>query len=84
MSGLDLIKMIRDNSEIPVIFLSDDKDINTLVNAFDAGANDFVVIPFNKAIFIARIKACVRRRCWDIQVIERKPTKVNAKQNICS
>jgi DNA-binding response OmpR family regulator len=84
MSGLDLIKMIRDNSEIPVIFLSGDKDINTLVNAFDAGANDFVVIPFNKAIFIARIKARVRRRCWDIQVIERKLIKVNAKQNICS
>jgi PleD family two-component response regulator len=35
--------------------------------AFDKGANDFVVVPFNRAIFIARIKARIRRRDWDKQ-----------------
>jgi DNA-binding response OmpR family regulator len=84
MSGFELIENIRDYSDVPVVFLSGSNDIQTLVSAFDAGVNDFVVVPFNKAIFIARIKARIRRRDWDIQVIERKLASVKDKQNICS
>jgi DNA-binding response OmpR family regulator len=84
MSGFELIEKVRDDSDVPIIFLSDDNDIQTLVRAFDTGANDFVVIPFNKAIFIARIKALVRRKAWDLQAAERKLANVNEKQNICS
>jgi DNA-binding response OmpR family regulator len=67
MSGFELIENIRDYSDVPVVFLSGSNDIQTLVSAFDKGANDFVVVPFNKAIFIARIKALVRRSSWDKQ-----------------
>jgi len=84
MSGFELTENIREYSDVPIIFLSNDNDIQMLVNAFDAGANDFVVVPFNKAIFIAKIKALFRRRDWDIQVIERKLASVKDKQNICS
>jgi DNA-binding response OmpR family regulator len=77
MSGFELIGKVRDYSDVPIVFLSGDNDIQTLVNAFEAGANDFVVMPFNKAIFIARIKAHVRRREWDIQAGENKQVKVN-------
>jgi DNA-binding response OmpR family regulator len=77
MSGLELIEHIRDDSDIPIIFISDDKDVQTLVNAFDTGANDFVVVPFNKTIFIARIKARIRRRDWDIQTAGNKLANVN-------
>jgi DNA-binding response OmpR family regulator len=79
MSGFELIEHIRDDSDIPIMVISDDNDIQILVNAFDAGANDFVAVPFNKAIFIARIKALVRRRNWDIQAIERKLANVKVK-----
>jgi DNA-binding response OmpR family regulator len=67
MSGFELIENIRDYSDVPVVFLSGSNDIQTLVMAFDKGANDFVVVPFNRAIFIARIKARIRRRDWDKQ-----------------
>jgi PleD family two-component response regulator len=77
MSGFELIKIIRDYSDVPVIFLSGDNDIQTLVNAFDTGANDFVVVPFNKTIFIARIKARIRRRDWNIQTAGNKLANVN-------
>ncbi len=77
MPVYELIEKIRDDSDISIIVLSDDKDIQTLVNAFDAGANDFVVMPFNKAIFIARIKAVVRRREWDIRAVNDKLMNVN-------
>jgi DNA-binding response OmpR family regulator len=68
ISSLDLLKKIRDDSDVPVIVLSDDKNMDTLVKAFNAGANDYIMKPFNKAIFIARLKALIRRRTWDIQV----------------
>jgi DNA-binding response OmpR family regulator len=79
MSGFELIENIRDYSDVPIIFLSNNNDIQTLVNAFDAGANDYIAVPFNKAIFIARIKARARRRDWDIQAIERKLANVKVK-----
>jgi two-component system KDP operon response regulator KdpE len=67
MSGLDLIKKIRDDSDIPIIVLSREKDVQILVKAFDVGANDYMVRPFNKQIFLARLKALIRRRMWNIQ-----------------
>jgi two-component system, OmpR family, response regulator VanR len=70
MSGFELIKHIRDDSDIPVVLLSDIHDIELLVKAFETGANDYMAKPYNDAVFIARLKALVRRRTWDIQKIE--------------
>jgi two-component system response regulator VicR len=72
--GLQLIENIRDDSDVPVIFLSSDKNTETLVKAFDKGANDYVVKPFNNAILIARLKALVRRSNWDMQSKNKKIT----------
>ncbi len=70
MSGFELIKHIRDDSDIPIVLLSDDHDIEVLVKAFETGANDYVVEPYHDGVFIARLKALVRRRDWDILKIE--------------
>jgi DNA-binding response OmpR family regulator len=67
MPVLSLIEKIREDSDIPIMVISDDKDIQMLVKAFNAGANDYILSSFNRAIFIARLKALVRRRDWDIQ-----------------
>jgi DNA-binding response OmpR family regulator len=67
MTGIELTVRIRDYSDVPVILLSNERELYTLVKAFDSGVNDFVFTPFNEAIFIARIKALVRRREWDRQ-----------------
>ena len=67
MPGLDFIRRIRDDSDVPIIVLSRERDIKTMVAAFDAGANDYVIQPFNNHIFIARLKALIRRRLWDKQ-----------------
>jgi DNA-binding response OmpR family regulator len=65
MSGLGLVQKIRDDSDIPIIFISEDNDIQPLVTVFDTGGNDFILSPFSKGILVARIKALVRRRDWD-------------------
>jgi DNA-binding response OmpR family regulator len=75
---LGLLEQIRDESDVPVIALSGGRDVNTLVQAFEAGANDYIVYPFNRAIFVAKVKALVRRRNWDIRAIEEKLSKVKA------
>jgi two-component system KDP operon response regulator KdpE len=67
MAGLNLIELVRADSDIPVIFISRKKDMNELVKAFDSGANDYIVTPFSEVVFIARSEALIRRRDWDTQ-----------------
>jgi DNA-binding response OmpR family regulator len=64
---LDLIQKITNDFGLTIIVLSRDKALQTLVNSLNAGAKDYIVRPFNKAIFVARLKALVRRREWDMQ-----------------
>ena len=92
MSGFELIEYIRDDSDIPIIFISDDNDIKNLVRAFDAGADDYVVFPLNKVVFMVRLKALIRRNQRDIQMHDNglktgvrlylRPEKMDFK-NIC-
>jgi DNA-binding response OmpR family regulator len=71
-----LIDIIRDDSDVPIIVLSDDKEMDTLVRAFDAGASDYIVKPFNKAVFIARLNSLYRRRKWDMQAVEKRQKEI--------
>jgi DNA-binding response OmpR family regulator len=66
MTGLDFISEINDISKVPVVVTSYDPSIEILVKAFSAGASDYVVKPFNRNIFYARIKALLRRKQWDL------------------
>jgi DNA-binding response OmpR family regulator len=74
-TGLELTERIRDYSDVPIILLANDREIYTLVKAFDSGVNDYITLPFNKRVFIARLKALIRRSNWD-KNIEKKPTKL--------
>ena len=66
-TGLELTERIRDYSDIPIILLSNESGIYTLVKAFDSGVNDYIMLPFNEQIFLARLKAVIRRSNWDKQ-----------------
>jgi len=76
MTCFKLIEAIRDDSDIPIIVISDDEDIQMLVRAFESGANDYIPSTFNGAIFIAQLKALIRRREWDMQAGRSKPREV--------
>jgi DNA-binding response OmpR family regulator len=73
MSGLELLERIREYSDIPVVVLSCDKDVYLLVRALDAVASDYIVRPFSNRILLARLKALVRRREWDMKSRRREP-----------
>ena len=68
ISGLDMVELLRDDSDMPIIYLSNDKDIKTLISAFDKGATDYIVTPFSEKVFMARLNAIIRRRIWDLKI----------------
>lgn len=59
IDGNDLIKLIRSQEHwktVPVIMLSAKLQENDIVQALEAGANDYVVKPFQPMELLARIK----------------------------
>lgn len=61
MSGFETCREIRRTSHIPVIMLSVRASERDKVQAFDAGADDYVVKPFGSDELIARVRATIRR-----------------------
>ncbi|NLZ82201.1 MAG: response regulator transcription factor [Clostridiales bacterium] len=61
MDGLTMCKKIRENSTIPIIILSArSADLDKIVG-LGAGADDYVIKPFNPLELTARVKSQIRR-----------------------
>ena len=61
MSGLDVLKELRQRSDIPVIMLTArGEDIDRILG-LEFGADDYLAKPFNPRELVARIKAILRR-----------------------
>ena len=60
--GMELMKDIREVSDVPVIFLSVNGQEEVVARAFDLGAADYVVKPFSPTELAARIRAALRNR----------------------
>ena len=60
--GMELMKDIREVSDVPVIFLSVNGQEEVVARAFDMGATDYVVKPFSATELLARIRAALRKR----------------------
>lgn len=86
MGGLELCRRLRSLSRVPIIVLSVKGDERIKVEAFDAGADDYVTKPFGMDELFARIRATIRRAAMastdDLAVIElgdfrvEQPTRV--------
>ena len=62
MSGLDVLQHVREsNNAVPVLILTAQDDISDRVNGLDAGADDYLVKPFEFAELCARLRALTRR-----------------------
>ncbi|UNC91083.1 response regulator transcription factor [Candidatus Contubernalis alkaliaceticus] len=59
--GFELCRLIRQNSSIPVIFLTAcDEEVNVIMG-LDLGADDYITKPFRVRELISRIKSVLRR-----------------------
>ena len=65
LDGLDLLKMIRAVSELPILVLTAREDESSILTAFAGGADDYVVKPISGPQLSARISALLRRGAED-------------------
>lgn len=61
MDGLELLRRLRQNGDLPVIFLtSKDEEIDELMG-LNAGADDYIRKPFSQRLLLERVRAVLRR-----------------------
>ncbi|WP_065107399.1 response regulator transcription factor [Streptobacillus moniliformis] len=61
MNGFEVCKRIREDSDVPIIFLTAKDQITDKVISFDYGADDYITKPFSNEELIARVKSLLRR-----------------------
>lgn len=61
MPGSEVIKSIREWSQVPVIIVSSHETDEDVVEGLNMGADDYVIKPFNTDILRARINASLRK-----------------------
>jgi DNA-binding response OmpR family regulator/anti-sigma regulatory factor (Ser/Thr protein kinase) len=78
-SGLDLVAVIRQDerlARVPVVVLTARAEAESAVEAFAAGADDFVAKPFNSAELLARVRAHYQMNQLRDDAIDRAQTTV--------
>ena len=61
MDGLELLRRLREKSQMPVIFLTSKTDELDEALGLAMGADDYIAKPFSQRLLIARIRAILRR-----------------------
>ena len=61
MDGLELLRKLRQNSAMPVVFLTSKDDEIDEVFGLKMGADDYIRKPFSQRLLIERIRAVLRR-----------------------
>jgi len=61
ISGFDVLKEIRQISTVPVIILTVRSDDEDVMRGLEAGADNYIIKPFNYLTLLARVKAVLRR-----------------------
>lgn len=78
IGGLELCKLVRQSSHVPIIFLSCKWTSADIVNGLEVGADDYVTKPFDSQELLARIKSHLRRTAAAGEWYEFGPLRVNA------
>jgi DNA-binding response OmpR family regulator len=62
MSGIEVCRRVRRESDVPIIILTAKDDISDKVTGLDTGADDYMTKPFAIEELLARIRAALKRR----------------------
>ena len=61
MDGFEACRRLREMTDVPIIFVTAKGTIEDIVRGFSAGADDYMVKPFDNSELISRLTACLRR-----------------------
>jgi two-component system KDP operon response regulator KdpE len=77
VSGIDVLKQLREWSRVPVIVLSARHGSDDKVQALDLGADDYVTKPFGIDELLARVRAAVRRATTVETIVETDSLRID-------
>lgn len=93
MDGMELLRRLRQKSDLPVIFLtSKDDEIDELFG-LKMGADDFIRKPFSQRLLVERVKAILRRagakdlpasKEADAKALERGQLRMDPERHACT
>ena len=93
MDGMELLRRLRQRSDLPVIFLtSKDDEIDELFG-LKMGADDFIRKPFSQRLLVERVKAILRRanpkeaaqqKESEAKILERGLLKMDPERHTCT
>lgn len=61
IDGYGVCQVVKNKSDVPVIFLSALDDENSMIQGYDSLADDYITKPFSMPIFLRKVKAVLRR-----------------------
>lgn len=61
LDGGEVLRMLRENSDVPILVVSGRESERDRIEALDRGADDFIPKPFLPGELLARIRAALRR-----------------------
>ncbi len=74
MNGMDILRKIRSWSNVPIMVVTARDEDKDKVEAFDAGADDYVVKPFSVDELMARLRATLRRARFSADSVQDSDT----------
>lgn len=70
ISGLEVLRRIRKDSQLPVILLTARDAVTDKVSGLDMGADDYITKPFAIEELLARIRVCLKHRRTDAPAVD--------------
>ena len=62
LDGMEVAKRLRGADDVPILMLTARDALDSRVEGLDAGADDYLVKPFERPELLARLRALLRRR----------------------
>lgn len=74
--GIKTVERIRENSDVPIIFLSAKSELNDKLAGLSIGGDDYMTKPFEMLELKARIKSIIKRSSTTTEKSEKKEYKL--------
>lgn len=78
LNGLEVLRRIRQTSEVPVILLTARDSTMDKVSGLDGGANDYITKPFAIEELLARIRAVLRNTAGKSKTVKTEENKLTS------
>ncbi|MFZ1413522.1 MAG: response regulator transcription factor [Defluviicoccus sp.] len=88
MDGMELLNRLRQQSDVPVIFLTSKDAEADEVHGLRQGADDYITKPFSQRLLLERIRAVLRRRGTGSpdggEILRRGDLALNPTRHLCT